>query len=279
MISEPDGLEQPALARLAGIDNEMAGFAERYRSADPYPHISIDDFFPAALVDRIGDEIASIDIDPEKNFYSTYLKRRISDFRRLPPATAQLVADLNSAEFLLFLERLTGISGLIPDPYLEGGGIHQIGKGGYLKIHTDFNFHEKLNLHRRLNLLLYLNRDWEPEWGGALQLWDDQVTACRASYLPTFNRMIIFSTTDTSYHGHPDPLACPESVTRNSIALYYYTAERPTDEVRFAKSTLTNYQPRPNEGFETGRTHHQINQLEIRSPLFRRLMTWLRRLR
>src|SRR3954451_22121048 len=207
MILEFDRVEQSALAGLAGIGDEITPLAERYRSADPFPHILIDGFFPAELVDTIRNEVSTIDVDPEKNFYSTYLKRRISDFSRLPPATAQLVADLNSAEFLLFLARLTGISGLIPDPYLEGGGIHQIGKAGYLKIHTDFNFHEKLNLHRRLNLLLYLNRDWEPEWGGALELWDDQVSACRASYLPTFNRMIIFSTTDTSYHGHPDPLA------------------------------------------------------------------------
>jgi hypothetical protein len=40
---------------------------------------------------------------------------------------------------------------------------------------------------------------------------------------PIFNRCVIFTTTDTSYHGHPVPLTCPPGVTRKSLALYYYS--------------------------------------------------------
>ena len=258
-------------------DLEIGDLAQRYREAEPFPHIALSGLFPDEVLHDIRDEVEEIEVDPEKNFYSTYLKHRISDFARLPPTARRLIEDLNSADFLVFLERLTGIDGLIPDPYLEGGGIHQIGTGGFLKIHTDFNFHSQLRLHRRINLLLYLNPDWEPEWGGALELWDAEVTECKASYLPDFNRMVLFSTTDQSYHGHPDPLACPDNVRRNSIALYYYTAERPSDEIRFSKSTMTNYQPRPSERFTRGRLHHRINQAEIRFPLFRRLLSLVRR--
>jgi hypothetical protein len=260
-------------------DRDVGDLAVRYREAEPGPHIALDGLFPDEVLQAICDEIDAIEIDPEKNFYSTYLKRRISDLSRLPPTARRLIEDLNSADFLGFLERLTGIEGLIPDPYLEGGGIHQIGTGGFLKIHTDFNFHSRLRLHRRINLLLYLNPGWQPQWGGALELWDADVTECKASYLPEFNRMVLFSTTDQSYHGHPDPLTCPDNIRRNSIALYYYTAERPQDEVRFSKSTMTNYQPRPSEKFAKGRLHHLINQMEIRFPFVRRIMKIGRKLK
>ena len=63
--------------------------------------------------------------------------------------------EFNSRQFLLFLETLTGIENLIPDPYFLGGGIHSSKKGGFLNIHTDFNWHHKLQLHRRVNVLIY----------------------------------------------------------------------------------------------------------------------------
>jgi hypothetical protein len=276
-----EGLQEPTsivgAMDLGGAD--IAELATRYREADPFPHIALDGLFPAPLLTEVREEIVATEVDSEKDFYSTYRKRRISDLDRLPRLTRQLVEALNSDEFLAFLEKLTGIEGLVADPYLEGGGVHQIGTGGFLKIHTDFNFHEKLQLHRRLNLLLYLNLDCRPEWGGAIELWDDQVSQCRAKYLPEFNRMVLFSTTDQSYHGHPDPLTCPEDVTRNSIALYYYTADRPEEEILFPRSTMTNYQPRPTERFSRGRMHHFINQAEIRVPAFRWLMSMARALR
>jgi hypothetical protein len=40
-----------------------------------------------------------------------------------------------------------------------------------------------------------------------------------AKVSPNFNRDMNFGTTDFTYHGHPDPLACPEGVTRKSLAL------------------------------------------------------------
>ncbi|TYO60757.1 2OG-Fe(II) oxygenase, partial [Bradyrhizobium hipponense] len=144
-----------------------------------------------------------------------------------------------------FLERLTGIEGLIPDPYLLGGGLHMIPRGGRLAIHADFNIHKKLRLDRRLNLLLYLNYDWKEEWGGALELWDKDVKTKERAYLPIANRMVVFSTTDTAYHGHPDPLRSPKGKYRRSIALYYYTNGRPEDERSADHSTI--FRMRPNE--------------------------------
>src|ERR1041385_9291271 len=101
---------------------------------------------------------------------------------------------MNSFEMLLWLEALTGIEGLIPDPYFGGGGLHQIEPGGFLKIHADFNVHPKLHLDRRLNMLIYMNRDWREEYGGHLELWDAEMRKCRKRILPTFNRTVVFST-------------------------------------------------------------------------------------
>ena len=138
--------------------------------------------------------------------------------------------DMNSFEMLLWLEALTGIEGLIPDPYFGGGGLHQIEPGGFLKVHADFNVHPKLKLDRRLNVLVYLNREWRDEYGGHLELWDRDTSTCRVKILPLFNRTVIFSTTDTSFHGHPHPLTSPAGMSRKSVSLYYYTAGRPESE-------------------------------------------------
>ncbi len=151
-----------------------------------------------------------------------------------------------------FLEKLTGISGLIPDPHYLGGGLHQIERGGFLKIHADFNRHSRLKLDRRINVLLYLNRPWEDTWGGHLELWDSTMTICADKIAPLFNRLVVFTTTDSSFHGHPDPLDCPPDVVRRSLALYYYTNGRPEREQSKVHSTL--HQARPGEDFGTTST-------------------------
>ncbi len=152
---------------------------------------------------------------------------------------------MNAPPMLGFLEQLTAIDGLIPDPYLGGAGPHQILSGGFLKVHVDFNVHPKLKLDRRLNMLIYLNQDWQEDWGGHLELWDREVQRCHRKILPIFNRTVVFSTTETSYHGHPNPLRCPEERTRKSLSFYYYTNGRPEAELSAPHDTL--FKPTPSE--------------------------------
>jgi Rps23 Pro-64 3,4-dihydroxylase Tpa1-like proline 4-hydroxylase len=137
-----------------------------------------------------------------------------------------------------FLQELTGIEGLIPDPYFIGGGLHQIMPGGFLEVHADFNRHTKLKLDRRLNVLLYLNHDWKEEYGGHFELWNKDMSAMVHKILPLFNRMAMFSTTSTSFHGNPTPVACPPGGSRKSIAVYYYTNGRPEEERNEGHDTL-----------------------------------------
>jgi Rps23 Pro-64 3,4-dihydroxylase Tpa1-like proline 4-hydroxylase len=138
---------------------------------------------------------------------------------------------LNSKEVLTYLEELTGIPDLIADPGLYGGGVHRILSGGKLSVHADYNFHPVTKLHRRVNLLLYLNKDWKEEWGGDLQLWNKDMSMCVKKILPIFNRAVIFNITSEAYHGHPGPLKSPEGIDRLSFALYYFTKERPIEEL------------------------------------------------
>lgn len=258
------------------LDQNISPWKEAYRSASPFPHIVIDGLFPPALLEQVVEEIRHSQPEPEKNFYGSFRKHRISELRNMGPTTRRFIEEMNSAPFIEFMEQLTGVDHLIPDPHLEGGGVHQIGPGGLLKIHTDFNWHRKLKLHRRLNVLVYLNPGWEDAWGGKLELWDKDMTACGSRIAPIFNRMVVFSTTDFSYHGHPEPLAVPEGMMRNSIALYYYSAERPAEEVAFRQSTMTNYRERPGERFERDQLRRTAHQVMLRTPLIRRLLNMLR---
>jgi hypothetical protein len=224
----------------------MAGrLAPVYAGASPFPHVVIDDFLPEALASRMLAEFPSPYAAAwdrlEKSVYSKKLAANREE--QVGSFIFSVLTELNSADFLVFLETLTGIQGLAPDPYFEGGGLHQILPGGFLKVHADFNLHSGLRLDRRLNLLLYLNRDWREEYGGHLELWDRKMTHCEVRVLPVFNRAVIFSTLDWSFHGHPDPLACPEGMTRKSMALYYYSRGRPEEEVSPHHSTLWQVRP------------------------------------
>jgi hypothetical protein len=219
---------------------------EAYASARPYPHAAFDDFLPTGVLDEVLAEFPKADEADWFAFDSpTERKLATKDDSIMGEATRHLLAELNSGPFIDFLERLTGITGLVPDPHFAGGGLHQIERGGHLKIHADFNRHPHTGLERRLNVLVYLNRNWKDEYGGAFELWGPDMSRCEASILPYFNRCVIFSTTSTSFHGHPEPLNCPEGETRKSLALYYYSKDRPTDEAAAAHNTL--FQARPGE--------------------------------
>ncbi len=217
--------------------NELASSrAEDYKNAAPFAHGVYDNLFSPELLDAVIDEFE----EGEKQwleFESKYEKKlQMNQDINLQPITRAFIHNLNSAPFLRFLENLTGIEGLIPDPYLSGAGLHKIPKGGKLGVHVDFNKHSHMNVVRRINVLIYLNKNWKEEYGGHFELWDEKKCACQKKILPVFNRMAIFSTTSTSFHGHPVPLSCPEDRSRISLALYYYTSAQ-GDQASKAHST------------------------------------------
>ena len=215
---------------------------DRYVSNDPFPHIVIDDFISPPILETCLADFPPTP-DPDSQTFDRAQERYKTSYNPdyLGPRARSFFYSLNSRPFLAFLENMTGIKGLAPDPYFLGGGFHETREGGHLSVHADFNLHPALKMERRLNLLLYLNKDWREEYGGALELWDQEMKACAKRVTPEFNRCVVFSTNATSFHGHPAPVAHPEKKPRRSIALYYYTAT--WDET--ARSRTTQFKKRP----------------------------------
>ncbi len=214
-----------------------------YMQAEPFPSMYFDNLFDDDMLRKIIAEFPEIGKDKQDIKYENpnELKLATRGEYRFGPTTREFVHFLNSQPFLEFLQNLTGIKEtLLPDPYLEGGGFHEIKPGGYLKMHVDFNKHKLTKLDRRLNILVYLNEDWKEEYGGHFELWERDMSKCAKKILPVFNRLAMFSTTDYSWHGLPDPLTCPPDRSRRSIALYYYTNGRPEGEVNIGdKARIT----------------------------------------
>ena len=220
--------------------------AEKYANGKPFPHIYFDDFLPVEAAEAALRDFPQPKELKWQQFDNPNEKKLAFDsVERLPIGPRDVLFFLNSRPMIQFLEVLTGIKGVIPDPYYVGGGLHQIKPGGKLGVHADFNHHAKLNLERRINVLVYLNKDWKEEYGGHFELWDKEMTHAEQKILPLFNRCAIFSTTSTSFHGHPTPLSCPPDRTRKSIATYYYSNGRPEEEQNPSHSTL--FQQRPGD--------------------------------
>lgn len=224
-----------------------------YINNSPYPHCVIDNFLEDSIIEKIHQDFPKINQIQYYKYDNPLEKKFAMDQIEIFPKIIQTtLLNFNSPIFLNFLEKLTGINGLIPDPYFRGGGVHKSIRGGKLDIHIDFNKHPKLHLERRINVLLYLNKNWKEEYNGDFQLWRGEfsdnkhklIKLCKKIY-PIYNRLVIFSTSENSYHGFPEPLNCPNDVERNSLAWYYYTVDRPQNEK--SESHSTTYVKLPTE--------------------------------
>ena len=231
------GLFDPAQMKEKGRD-----LHDSYVNAEPFPHIAIDDFISPEILELCLAQFPR-QADPDSRSFDRNQERYKTSYNPdyLTPDVRSFFYSLNSRPFLQFLENMSGIKGLIPDPFFLGGGFHETRTGGHLDVHADFNLHKPMHLERRLNLLIYLNRDWKLEYGGGLELWDEKMERCVKEIAPEFGRCVVFSTNDTSFHGHPSPIAHPAGKSRRSIALYYYTAT--WDETRRSKTTQFKARP------------------------------------
>jgi hypothetical protein len=211
----------------------------RYTSEQPFPHAMFDDFLPGWLALELSRAVPARDRLSWIECQNANARKSYQhDETQLPHSLREMLREFNSRQFVLFLETLTGIDGLIPDPYFVGGGLHVSTRGHYLKIHTDFNWHHKLRAHRRVNVLLYLNEGWDEAWGGSIELWNEGLNERVRCYSPLLNRALIFNTSETSHHGHPQPLDCPEGIQRAALNLYYYTTQRDPAEITEPHFTL-----------------------------------------
>jgi hypothetical protein len=211
----------------------------RFGQAEPFPHVVIDDFLALPAEETISQ--FPNDSWPHWNLFVDayqFQKRTCREIDVLPPIFQQMVHELSSPAFLAFLQTITGIKGLIPDPYLEGGGLHCSGPGGILAPHADFHSYGRLGLFRRINVLVYFNPGWKQEFGGCLEFFRKGDEAPTTTVVPTYGRMAMFMTDDKSIHGFTHPVV-GEDRWRHSLALYYYTAE---DTEEFKGDGVTYWQ-------------------------------------
>ena len=208
---------------------------EAYGAARPYPHAVFDQFLGQAKARDLAMRFPG----PE---HPGWLRRDYAEqsarlgqlqrtgFEGVDPALRHLLAELSSMAFLDFLGALTGLGGLIPDPHFRGAGLSLTLPGGHLALHADFNRDRTRHLERKITVLYYLGADWQPNWGGALELWNEARTERQASYLPMLDRLIVMTHGDSFWHGHPEPLACPAGRFRAAVAAYYYVAAPSSEE-------------------------------------------------
>ncbi len=253
------GFFEPEAASLG------AKYHDRYVSAEPFPHIVLDEFVDEDILDLCIKEFP--EINSSGVHYQGSQENLKFEFKpeTLSPPLRSFFYSLNSMPFIGFLESLTGIKGLIPDPYFTGGGFHLVADGGHLNIHADFNRHSLLGLERRINVLIYLNRDWKEEYGGCFEIWDAAMRGPQERVVPLFNRCVIFNTSSTSFHGNPEPVKHPAKSPRRSIALYYYSAT--WDDSRHEHGT--RFQVRPSSADVSDfRARAQKLAADLVPPLF-----------
>jgi hypothetical protein len=225
-------------------DAEMVSLREAFAHAKPWSHLVIDDVISPAVASSIGD------FPPSHwphwgGFVDEYQrgKRYCDDIAVMPAPLAQIIRECSEPRFLKFLETVTGLDKLIPDPHLDGGGLHSTGEGGVLVPHTDFHIHLRLGVYRYLNILIYLTPDWDPLNGGELGLYRKGRSQPDQVIVPVFGRMVIFKTDDHSVHGFTNPVG--PKARRNSIALYYYRSQESAD---FGGDTSTHWRSHGSRG-------------------------------
>lgn len=238
-----------ALAAYGGVSGVFGGWFKdeqriaelraQFGKAKPFPFVELPDFFSDSFATGLVQRFPPAN---NRDFWMVYdnpIERKLacSDIQLLPDYVRHLFDALCSPQMVSVMEKVTGIQGLLPDPYLHGGGMHMHPPGGKLDMHLDYSIHPRSAMERRLNLIVYLNQDWQPEYGGALELWEahenGDIKECVQKVHASYNKGALFRTSDYSYHGLPDEISCPSGMARRSIAVYYVSASHTSTDVRY----------------------------------------------
>lgn len=228
MLARSETGEMPATQSpidYGRLDSRADRLAASFRDAQPFPHVVVDDFLPVAACDALLSDFQRLEDPSAWGHYVHYNERKLAmrDPARMSAGTRAIIAELSSPRFVAWLERISGIAGLLPDPEMDGGGLHRIPSGGHLNVHVDFLAHPtQRTWSRQINLLLYLNREWEPSWNGQLEFWDSDMTRRVKAIEPIFNRCVIFQTRPGSLSRPSRPARLPAvAVAQVSGALLF----------------------------------------------------------
>jgi Rps23 Pro-64 3,4-dihydroxylase Tpa1-like proline 4-hydroxylase len=200
---------------------------KQFLTAEPFNHVVIDNFFLPDIAEELSQEFPDPNSEDVVNYSNPLeVKKAMNRWDKFPSTTYQTFSFFGREVFLEYMRSLVGERTLWLDFGLNGGGWHMHGRGGNNNVHLDYNIHPKLNEQRKLNIIVYLTKDWNPEWNGGLEIWShDEETKQPKEMVKkvdnVFNRAIIFDTTQNSWHGLPKYITCPEGIYRKSIAAYF----------------------------------------------------------
>ena len=252
------------------IGDQVEELRVQFAGALPFRHIVLEQFLEPEFCRRLMAGFPSFEArDALNELGEAGRKAVISDFARLAPAYRDFDRLMRDPEFLALMGRITGIPGLLYDPAYVGGGTHENLSGQELDPHVDFNYHPASALHRRLNLIVFLNQEWEASWGGCLELLRDPWATGgdgRREVLPLANCAVLFETTEASWHGFR---RIQSPVSRRSIAVYFYTKDRPQREAAPSHGTIYYQRPLPDR-IQPGCTLSAEDVEELRTLLARR---------
>lgn len=193
-------------------------------SSDPTDIWIVDNFLPQNIYEAIVKQITDI---PDAQ-WSTFANDSSSRSECRNPVNAPLLETLqntfNSSKTINWLQEQIGITGLVADPHLRGGGLCKVHNGYKLDLHTDFNWNDQIKLNRKVNLILYLNECWDESWGGDLEFWDNEKTKCMHRLTPKPNRLAFWIYDTDLVHGFPNQLQTPDDTSRDNLILFYYTS-------------------------------------------------------
>ena len=190
-------------------------------SQTPFPHVSENGLFSEEILDRVLECFPDDSSGPWIRYSESHEagKMEMSDPSGWPPLIAEVLEVLTSEEMAARVGEAFGIPNLIGSTY--GGGLHCSPRGARLAMHTDFTHHPENGLFRRINMLLFLNKGWSEDQGGALYLGSEMEVIVP----PKFNQLGCFATSSISAHGHPVPWDADNP--RRSLAVYFYSPEPP----------------------------------------------------
>lgn len=267
------------LTSVSGVSARVIQQVENYRDtflqAWPFKHLAMDDFFEVSFGERLIEEFPHFDPQLARNEMGRIAGKAVNTrIREISPAYRELYDIIAGKPFLDLMSRISGVPDLILDPKMYGGGTHESRHGQELDPHVDFNYDEAQQLHRRLNVIVYLNKGWRTEWGGAIEIHsnprDPAHNQIRA-FDPIFNRCVMFETNEISWHGFPKIDLPPDrrDLSRKSISIYLYTTTRPAGEIAPMHGTFYVQRPLPKR-FDTGLTLTSGDVAELKDLLWRR---------
>ena len=216
---------------------EPTALAQAHAATSPVPYTIIDNFFPEELFKTLSFEVDFLQESDWTVFSNDASYRKECRNFASTPRIQSMAYSFQGSAFLKWIEQVTGLDKLVADPHYRGGGITRVSRGDSLGLHNDFNWNEQIRLTRRANLILYMNAEWQTEWGGELELWDFDRTECLVKIEPRPNRLAIWNYDERLIHGAPHPLNCPEHIARQNFIQFYYgsnaTHETPPHRSQF----------------------------------------------